>query len=172
MFTTGEAEHLIQLPKKILIDEQLHDSININQKYPFRAKYLLANEEEKEFIFLLDVKQSAKFSLKFDLHHQEDQTNIGLLRVNYFGQHRNPEVVTEKVPIVLHKYAGKWFDFNEHHIHFYVEGYRELDWALPLLDDPFPVKEIKNNTDISDAFLHFCSRINLVTRINFEGVLV
>jgi hypothetical protein len=172
MFTNEEALYLIELPKKILHNESLLDDIKITQKFPFNAKYLLGSETDKEFIFLMDVKQSAKFSLKFDLHHPEDQTNIGLLRVDYFGKHKNPEVMNEKVPLVFHNYVGKWFEYSEHHIHFYVEGYRELDWALPLIDDPFPIKNIENNTDISDAFLHFCKRINLVTKINFEGVLV
>ncbi len=172
MFTNEEANHLLQLPKKILLNDQLTDTVTIRQQFPFNLRYLLGSEADNEFLFMVEVKQSSKFSLKFDLHNQEDQTKIGLIRINYFGKHKNPEIANDKVPAVLHKYAGKWFDYDEHHIHIYVEGYRLLDWAMPLIDDPFPIKEIKNNSNIVDAFIHFCKRINLITKINLEESLL
>ena len=172
MFTNQEADYLLNLPKKIIKDDILQDSFTIQQKFPFTERLILGSEKDEEYIFLMEVQQSSKFSLKFDLHHQEDQTKIGLIRINYFGKHKNPENITDKVPVNFHQYAGKWFDYNEHHIHYYVEGYKLLAWAIPLTNDQFPIKNISNNPDIVNAFLHFCSKINLVTKIQFEESLI
>ncbi len=106
------------------------------------------------------------------LHHQEDQSNIGLLRVDYNGKHKNPETVTDKVPEFLHPYAGKWFDYHEHHIHYYVEGYPALAWAAPLKDVDFGQKSIHNPHDIVNAFYYFAEEINLVTRVTIHESLV
>lgn len=172
MFTNQEVDYLLNLPKKIIADGNLIDQFNVQQKFPFYQKWILGSEDDEDYIFLMEVQQSSKFSIKFDLHHQEDQSKIGLIRINYFGKHKNPENITDKVPADLVPFAGKWFDFNEHHIHYYVEGYKPLAWAIPLINDNFPVKSITENSDIVDSFLHFCKRINLITTIVFEETII
>lgn len=103
----------------------------------------------------------------------DDETKIGLIRVDYSGQHKNPEIIKDNVPIMFHSYAGKYFNYNEHHIHYYVEGYKtSLDWALPLKVDRFPIKEIKNNSDILNAFYNFNKLINLQTIFNINEKLL
>ena len=172
MFTNEQAEYLIKLPKKILENDLLIDQIQIEQKYPFSKKFILGSPSDFEFTFLLDVNQSEKKVLKVSLHYQEDQSKIGLLRVDFNGTHKNPETIHEDLPEKFHKYAGKWFDYNDHHIHFYVQNYKPLAWALPLIDDEFPIKDIKNNQDVGDSFLSFCERINLITKIKLDGILI
>lgn len=93
-----------------------------------------------------------------------EDTRIGLLRVDFSGQHENPHNANDKVPAAFHPFAGKFFDYNDHHIHYYVEGYKTtLDWALPLTNDSFPVKEITNSSDIIHAFKSFNTLIHLET---------
>ncbi|HQI40804.1 MAG TPA: hypothetical protein PK665_06890 [Ignavibacteriaceae bacterium] len=47
-----------------------------------------------------------------------------------------------------------------------------MAWALPLADDEFPIKELKSNQDVGDVFLAFCNRINLVTKLEIDRVLI
>lgn len=172
MFTNEQADYLIKLPKKILENDALINDLRIEQKFPFTIRYILGSPSDYEFTFLLEVYQSKKAALKVSLYYQEDQSKVGLLRVDFNGTHKNPESIIDGLPIKFHKYAGKWFDNNEHHIHFYFQDYKPLAWALPLVDDEFPVKEIKNNQNVGDAFLAFCSRINLVTKVEVDSVLI
>ena len=60
------------------------------------------------------------------------------------------------------------FDYHEHHIHYYVEDYKPLAWAIPLADDEFPIKDITTTTDIFPVIQEFAVRINLKTK--FERV--
>jgi len=172
MFTNEQANYLINLPKKILDNEKLVDSFMIRQKFPFTDRFILGSQSDVEFTFLLEIYQSEKASLKVSLYHQEDQSKIGLLRIDFYGTHRNPETIIDGLPDIFHKYAGKWFNYNEHHIHFYFQDYKPLAWALPLIEDEFPIKDIKNNQDVGEAFLSFCKRINLITKIDFENILI
>jgi len=172
MFTNDQAEYLLKLPKKIIVNDLLVDNIKLIQKFPFKEKISLGSQQDLEFSFLLEIYQSEKSGVKISLHHQEDQSKIGLLRVDYNSIHRNPEIITNDLPVKFHKYAGKWFDYNEHHIHYYFQDYKPLAWALPLVDDDFPIKEINNNQDASEAFISFCKRINLLTKIELETILI
>lgn len=103
----------------------------------------------------------------------DGDTRIGLLRVDYKGQHENPQTLKENVPEILHPFVGKFFDYNEHHIHIYVEGYKtSLDWALPLSKDSFRIKEITNNNDVIEAFQSFNQTINLQTVFTIHPLLI
>lgn len=172
MFTNEQSDYLLKLPKKIISNDLLLDSTKIIQKYPFCERFILGSQQDLEFSFLLEVYQSEKAGLKISVHYQEDQSKVGLLRIDYNSTHKNPEIVSNDLPLKFHKYAGKWFEYNEHHIHYYFQNYKPLAWALPLVDDDFPIKEIKNNQDASEAFLSFCKRINLITTIELETILI
>ncbi|MGK9369412.1 DUF6978 family protein [Melioribacter sp. Ez-97] len=173
MFSYEEAQELIKLPKRVEIDGILQNALTFEQPIPFIKKYILLSDSNENVSFLYDIKQSKKFLLKLTLYLMDDETKIGLVRVDYNGQHDNPIAIKDTVPTIFHKYAGKHFDYNEHHIHYYVEGYRTtLDWAIPLLEDSFPVKEIKNNQDVLNAFYDFNELINLKTTFNISEKLL
>lgn len=173
MFTYEEAQELIKLPKKVEINGELQNLLTFEQPIPFIKKYMLLSESNFNVSFLYDIKQSKKFLLKLTLYFMDDETKIGLVRVDYNGQHDNPVEIKNSVPSVFHKYAGKHFDYNEHHIHYYVEGYKTtLDWAIPLIEDSFPTKEINSNEDILMAFYNFNELINLKTTFNIYEKLL
>lgn len=173
MFTSEEAAALIKLTKKVETNGKLNDSLTFDQPIPFNKRYTLGTEENKDLIFLYEINQSKKHLLKLTLYLMDDDTKIGLLRIDFSGQHKNPETVKDNVPPHFHPYAGKFFNYNEHHIHYYVEGYKTpLDWALPLTADDFPIKKIKNNNDILKAFYSFNKIINLITVFNINEKLL
>ncbi len=103
----------------------------------------------------------------------DDDTKIGILRVDFNGQHENPHTINDNVPDFLKPYVGMFFNYNEHHIHYFVEGYRtSLDWAIPLNDDNFPVKKISNSNDIIEVFLGFNKLINLITEFQINQRMI
>jgi hypothetical protein len=66
-----------------------------------------------------------------------------------------------------------FFDYHDHHIHYYVEGYKTtLDWALPLTNDDFSVKNITASSDVLDAFYRFNQIINLQTIFRINPLLI
>ena len=167
MLTNQEAIRLIGLPKKVIEKGNPVDVISWRWENG-KARYFLSVEQEPNYSFLLDIQQSLKNNLKITLHFQEDKSKIGLLRIDYHGQHQNPREIKSSLPDRFKPYAAKWFDYHEHHIHYYVEGYKPLAWAIPLADDEFPVKDITTTTNIFPVIQEFAVRINLETK--FERV--
>jgi len=173
MFTTEQAQYLLQLPKKVETNGMLEDEISFNQPFPFTQRYTLISPDDADFTFIYDITQSKKNQFKLSLYLLEDETKIGLLRVDYSGQHKNPETITDKVPAIFHTFAGMFFDYHDHHIHYYVEGYKTtLDWALPLTNDDFSVKNITASSDVLDAFYRFNQIINLQTIFRINPLLI
>lgn len=166
MITSELADHLIQLPKKIVEDETVLNQKEINPSDPFQERYYMLSEDEEEFSFFLDVTQSAKNALKLTLHQHEEGINCGILRVDYEGRHKNPEEINEHVPNRFKPYAGQWLDKYNGHIHYIVDGYPPLKWAIPLDVHDFPVKRIRSKTDIINALTEFCDIINLETTLD------
>jgi hypothetical protein len=158
-----KAQYLIDLPKKIVEYGTLLERKSIVLSTPFNERYSILSEEDNNYSFFVEVYQSSKNLLKITLHFQEDGANYGLLRIDYGGggRHKNPEVCNANVPEVCKPYRGQWIDTP--HIHFAVEGYRQLAWAIPLGADEFPVKFIEQDTDITPAFSAFLKRINVTT---------
>lgn len=172
MFIMEEVEYLLKLPKKIIEKNNAILIKELSPGFPFKYKCeLIATDEDTRFI--LDIEQSKKFQLKITLHHQELQTKIGLLRVDYYGRHRNPEIVNLHVPDKLKKYAGKFFDYYDHHMHVYIEGYKSLAWAYPLSETEASVKTLDKEEILSkklnEIIADFCRLINLETRIVVNG---
>ncbi len=128
-----------------------------------KARYTLYAEQEPDYSFLPDIRRSSKRALKITLHFQEDDSKTGLLRIDYHEQHRNPLEIKNSSPDRFKPYAGKWFDYREHHLHYYVEGYTPLAWAIPLVNDDFPLKTIRAVSDIFSVIQAFSRRINLKT---------
>lgn len=125
----------------------------------------LYSENDDKLKFKLHITQSDRIRFKLTNHHNFNIS--GLLRLDYKGRHQNPETITENVPEILHKYAGKIFDRNEPHMHIYVEGF-DIKWAIPLDEYGFPVKEITSVNDIPDAIRSFQKEINLKSNLLFN----
>jgi hypothetical protein len=170
-----QAAYLLNLPKKIAGENKLLSEITINQRFPFQERYELHSETDDEFSFLWSISQSAKGMLQISLHFQENDSKTGLIRIDYNRGHKNPETINQDVPEKFHPYVGKQFSNIEHHIHYHVQGYPSLAWAIPLADDNFEVKSI-NKDDINNSFLNaiksFAKTVNIETIITINALLL
>lgn len=176
MITNEQADYLLALPKIIIEKERLLKNLTIEQNYPLHCRFALVSKVDDEFSFLWEIKQSKKNSIRISLHCQEDDSKTGLIRVDYNGGHTNPEVINEFVPEKFHPYAGKNFSADEHHIHYHVQGYNSLAWAIPLVSDEFPVKKLDNGSDFNRNFAEaiklFADVIHLETEISINALLL
>ncbi|GHT48731.1 hypothetical protein AGMMS49982_00600 [Bacteroidia bacterium] len=72
--------------------------------------------------------------------------------------------------------TGKIFSNNEHHIHYHIEGYKSLAWAIPLTDDEFEVKELNEGNDFNNSLANavrlFAKTINIETEITINTLLL
>ncbi len=171
-----QVEYLLRLPKKIIEKDKLLDNLTINQVFPFNQRYELASEQDDEFNFLLEIQQSKKNSIRISFHHQENDSKTGLIRVDFNSGHKNPEDINDYLPEKFHPYAGKYFANNEHHIHYYVQGYKSLAWAIPLNADEFEIKEIIDDENFNNTFANiiksFAKTINIETNIQVNTLLL
>lgn len=165
--TPDEVDSLLNMEKKIVIDDQMVKEYNILSKDGVSFRCNLQSLDGNE-IFLLHVKQAFN-RIKVNLHFQENNQYVGLLRVDYNDVHQNPMHATDNVPSIVKAYAGKLIE--ESHIHFCVNGYGSLKWAIPLSVSDFPIKNISNHVEMMEALDAFCKEINLTTKINYEGRL-
>lgn len=174
--TNEQAEYLLKLPKKVVENGTLLDKLTIDQKFPFSARFELISEKDDEFTFLWEVQQSKKNSIRASLHYQENDSKTGLLRIDYNSGHKNPEVITEFLPGKFHAFAGKCFSSDEHHIHYHVQGYKPLSWAIPLNMDDFEIKELNHGPDFSSTFVDiiklFAKTVNIETEITVNTLLL
>lgn len=172
MFSQEQTTLLLGLSKKVFKEKKPIDSLPYHPKFPISRERIDLVCEEENLFFLLQIDQSKKNQLKLTLHFQDDDSSIGLLRVDFNGRHRNPEGINDKVPDFFKPYAGKFIE--ESHIHYNIEGYNPLDWAVPLIaDNSFDQKEFQTENDFESAFQAFAKRINLITKVNivFQGQL-
>lgn len=106
--------------------------------------------------------------MKLSLHHQDISTQNGILRIDYDGRHLNPVKIIPTLPEIFRPFAGQWLDDYPSHIHYVVNGYKPLAWAIPLEFDAFPVKELNGREDYSRTLNAFFKKINLKTVITFK----
>ena len=165
MFSNELAKKLINLPKQI---EGGAITIKLSDE---KSRLYLNNPDEPEYNFLFEITSHKKITFKISLHNQEDNTKEGLMRVDYKGGHKNPEGVNAFVPDFIIPYAGYFF-VNEPHIHVYVEGFKDLAWAVPLKEFNFPVLDINNADDFNDAINAFAKEINIVTPLNIQTAIL
>lgn len=174
--TYEQAQNMLNLPKKIVENDKLLDKLIIHQKFPFFARFELVTESNYDLNFLWEIKQSKKNRIRISLHYQDNDSKIGLLRVDYNGGHKNPEFATEHVPEKLRPFTGKEFTIKEHHIHYHVQGYSSLAWAIPLTEDDFVIKEINDNEELNSIFANtiklFAKTINIETEISINELLL
>ena len=171
-----QAEYLLQLPKKIVENDNLLDNIIINQEFPFIKRFELVSEKDDEFTFLWEFQQSKKNTVRVSVHAQDNDSKIGLIRVDYNSGHQNPVGVTEFVPEKFHPFAGKYFSNNEHHIHYHIQGYKSLAWAIPLTDDDFEIKELNDGPEFQNTFANiirlFAKTLKVETEITINTLLL
>ncbi|RMH79109.1 MAG: hypothetical protein D6681_19460 [Calditrichaeota bacterium] len=171
MLTNTQAELLLEIPKFIVIGNQRRKNVTIEQPHIWRQRFSLVGNLNNEAVeFLWEIWQGSKNTLKMSLHFQEDDMNIGIFRVDFWSGHKNPFTITEQVPEKFHPYIGKHFLSHEHHVHYHVEGYPPLAWAVPIEDDNFPYKETtdRNLPDIVEAFartIHLQTKLTITRRI-------
>jgi hypothetical protein len=165
MFSNELAAKLINLPKEINGGTR---TINLAEE---KTRLVLTNGEEPEYVFLFEINSHKKITFKISLHNQEDNTKEGLVRVDYKGGHKNPEGTNVFVPEIVKPYIGYFF-LNEPHIHIYVEGFKDLAWAVPLPAFNFPVLDINNTEDYRSAIIAFANHINIVTPFTVQNALL
>ena len=174
--TTTQADYLIGLKKKISVDDKVANTIDINYTLPLDLRFELVSPDDDEFTFLWEITQSAKDELRVSLHCQEDGSKIGLFRVDYNGGHRNPNVANEHLPEKFYPYIGKVFSNSESHVHYFVEGYKQLAWALPISDTVLKDTNFGHDNysyhKVSNCIVEFAKVLNIETCININQRLL
>ncbi|MFP9118620.1 DUF6978 family protein [Flavobacterium sp. RNTU_13] len=165
MLTNEEANHLLNLEKFLKDPNQV---IDLSLK---KNSIDLISQKDALPSFRLEIITNQKVILKTTLHHLEDTNFTGLLRIDFKGGHRNPEELNHSVPEFLREYVGRWLDPNEPHIHYYVEGYRPLAWAIPISRTDFPVKTLENTTDLYDLIFNFAKMINIKSHLSLQQAI-
>jgi hypothetical protein len=166
MLTNQEAKYLLELEKVLLNPNQ---TIDLSKK---KNRLELISHQDSDYDFWVEITTNQKIILKTSIHHLESNSYVGLLRIDYKGGHHNPANIESTLPEILIPYADKWFEPTESHMHIYVEGYKDLAWAIPLTDIDFPIKDISQPTDLSDLIINFAHRINLKSLINIQQAIL
>lgn len=166
--TVELAEYLIGLEKYIVQNGEIANTFLMDIQFPMSIRLTLSAPEDLDQNLLVNIKESEKKSLKISLHHQDNSTQNGLLRVDFNGRHFNPVDISETVPETFRPFAGQWLDNYAGHIHYVVNGYKPLAWAIPLEVDDFTVKEINSREDYIRTLNAFFQKINLKTVITFN----
>ncbi len=165
MFSNELASKLIKLPKSMVGGTSI---IDLSTE---KTRFTLRNLNESEYEFLFEITSNRKITFKISFHTQENNSREGLIRIDYKGGHKNPESITDHVPEIAKPYVGYFFQ-NEPHIHLYVEGFRDLAWAVPLKEYNFPVLDINNTDDFSNAISAFAKEINLVSPLTIQNAIL
>lgn len=175
IISNTQSEYLVQLKKKILRDDVALEQLTIDQAFPMHLRFELISEEEDDFSFLWEVTQSSKNVVRISLHFQEGESKIGLIRVDYNSGHRNPETASATLPQKFIPFVGKWFSNKEGHVHYHVEGYKPLAWAIPIENSEMTTKEIVDadvNVKLLSAIHEFAKIINLETVLTINPMLL
>lgn len=167
MITQEQADYLLTLPKHIIEGEAVLERKKYSPSFPIDDRIYMVSKDDDEFSFFLEITQSSKKILKLTLHFQEEDVSIGLLRVDFNGRHSNPEIANDKVPDIFRPFAGQWLE--ESHIHYFVEGYKPLAWAIPLkADNTFLVKDFARISEFGNILQAFGTKINLKTILDIS----
>lgn len=169
--TVELAEYLLGLDKYVVQNGNRAENYSLDIQYPMSFRLTLSAPDDLDQNLLVDIKESEKKSLKISLHHQDNSTQNGLLRVDYYSRHLNPVDVLDTVPEKFRSFAGQWLDDYAGHIHYVVDGYKPLAWAIPLELDDFPIKELKGREDYTNTLKAFFQKINLKTTIHYNHQL-
>jgi hypothetical protein len=82
MITNQEADFLLSLPKHIIENESKIETKQFDQPSFWNIRFNLIGENNGDaFEFLWEIWQSQKNTIKMSLHHQDEETKMGLFRV-------------------------------------------------------------------------------------------
>ncbi len=165
MLTNEEADYLLKIDKSLYDPNQIIDLKNKKNRLN------LISRQDSDCKFWMEITSNTKIILKTSVHHLETNSFVGLLRVDFKGRHQNPAEIKETLPENLKRYAGKWFEVDEPHLHIYVEGYKSLAWAIPLKDTDFEPTEISDMNDLTNLICNFAKRINLKTDLQIQQII-
>lgn len=157
------ANYLLSLEKYIIIDNKQQSNLEILISGAVSIRWKLVSPADVDQEFLIDIKESPKKALAMSLHHQDDISKEGIVRIDYHTRHKNPAHILPTVPPSFIPFAGIYLDQYPAHIHYVVDGYPALAWAIPLNNDPFPIKDLQNTPDVAKAINAFCKLINVKT---------
>lgn len=162
------SEYLLDLDKYIVKDGEVLKTYSLDIQFPMNFQISLSTPDDIDQNLLVDIKESNKKSLKISLHHQDNGTQNGLLRIDYNARHLNPVDILPTLPEKFRPFAGQWLDDYSGHIHYVINGYKPLVWAIPLENDDFPIKKLNNREDYTNTLKAFFNRINLKTDISIN----
>ena len=169
-----EALNLIELPKWVEDENgEIVKTMTIEQQFPMRFRLHLVSAFDQNKEFLLDVKQSEKFGIRLNFQMMDD-ANWGLARLDYNSNHKNPDVLTDDVPDKFLSHVGELFVMKAH-LHYHVDGYPQLAWALPLEETEILTKDVKDSDlpqGFVDAFDSFSTYLHLQTHIVFNKMVI
>lgn len=175
--TFEEVQDLIAKPKKLVAEDgHLIDSYYLDQKVPLCLTLDLTDTETQKIKFCLAVKQSSKIGYKINFHLMDSNGYIALSRLDINGRHGNPKEVTDKVPDFLVPHASE--QILTSHLHYYVEGYSPLAWALPLADvNDENLKDVSASSsnvyvDIINALLGYLAFLNVRTKFTVNSMML
>ena len=174
MIDFEKAKKMIGCEKFVVVEGEVKERISLDQTFPMNCRLELTTNEA-DISFIWDIKQSTKNTIRLSLHCMDEDSKLGLIRVDYNAGHINPETATDVLPECFKPYIAKKFADNEHHVHYHVPGYKQLAWALPIEDTPLKVKSVSIETlesDIIDAIYSFAETINLKTTILINPILL
>jgi hypothetical protein len=169
-----EAQKMVKLPKWVVDEEgEIVEILTINQEFPMRKRLNLANIDGIKHEFVLDVKQSEKYGIRLNFQMMDDM-NWGLARLDYNSNHKNPGILTEDVPEKFHAHVAELF-VGKAHLHYHVDGYPQLAWALPLDETEISTKDVNDDNmtqGFVDAFYSFLNYLNVQTRISINKMVI
>lgn len=174
MIDFEKAKEMIGCEKFVVIDGEIKERISLDQTFPMNCRLELTTNEA-DISFIWDIKQSTKNTIRLSLHCMDEDSKLGLIRVDYNAGHINPETATDALPVCFKPYIAKKFTDNEHHVHYHVPGYRQLAWALPIGNTSLKMKSVNTETlesDIIDAIYSFAEAINIKTTILINPILL
>ena len=169
-----EALRLVHLPKWV-VDEDGNkiQELSLEQKYPMQFRLHFVSDDDIVRKYLVDVKQSEKMGIRLNFQLM-DSSNWGLARLDYNNNHKNPDELTDKVPVMFHKHVSEYFN-KKSHLHYHVEDFPSLAWALPLEETEIKQKVVENTTMLNDfiaAFYSFMSYLNIQTKITINPMIL
>lgn len=174
MIDFEKAQEMIAIEKFVVIDGETRTKISLDQLHPMHCRLELATADE-DITFIWDIKQSQKNTIRLSLHCMDEDSKLGLIRVDYNAGHINPDLAIDTLPECFRPYISKKFTDNEHHVHYHVPGYKPLAWALPIEDTSLKAQTVGNGKleeDIIDAIYSFAEAINLKTTILINPILL
>lgn len=165
---SSDAERLIALEKKVIEDGVLRVRIRVNFSESGKIRIPIASVNQVGELFFLEITQSDKNAVKISFHHQEKQSNTPLLRIDFNSRHKNPAEIKPTLPQKFWPFAGIYLDQYEGHIHYVVDGYDTLQWAIPLEEDPFPYKTVGEPPELAKLLTAIFALLNVKTEIQGE----